>query len=206
MEGILISDIEGVLPDGEYLPNLAEHQGKKEIVQEITRKGIRGEIRWEESLKKRLKILSGTDHKEAVKVGKQMPLMKGASTLCNSLKKRDYTLIGVTGGFNIFSDRVKKVLGLDYVISNELEFSQDKLVGLKNLRVNCDFIEGLEHILEKEEAKKKKVVALADGANNLKLFENADLKIAFNSQSIIERHADIIIKSRDLKEVLKHIT
>lgn len=205
MEGILISDIEGVLLDGEYLPNLAEQQGKKELVQEITEKGIKGEIHWEESLRERLEILSGADYKEAIKIAEKMHFMKGAKTLCSKLKEKGYVLIGVTGGFSIFSDRVKGELGLDYMISNELEFNDGKLNGLKNLRVNVDNIEGLGDILEKEDAENKKVVALADGANNLKLFEHADLKLAFNSQPIIERHADIVIENKNLENVLEFI-
>ena len=134
-----------------------------------------------------------------------MPFMKGAFSLCEELRKKGYTLIGVTGGFTIFADRVKEELGLDYMISNELDFDDGKLAGLKKLNVNCDYIEGLKDILEKEKSGGKKVYALADGANNLKLFELADKKIAFNYQPIIERHSDIVIESRDLKDVLNYV-
>ncbi len=44
---IAIFDVEGVLVDGEFLPELARLVGKEEEVRDITMKGIRGEISWE---------------------------------------------------------------------------------------------------------------------------------------------------------------
>lgn len=205
MEGILLSDVEGVLLDAEFLPNLADRQGEGEVIRDITEKGIGGEISWEDGLNKRIEILRGTSYEDALQVGEDMPYMTGAKDLCGELKERGYIQIAVTGGFTLFSDRIKEELGLDYMISNELKFEDGRLAGIKELRVKEDKIDKLEEILRKEGAEKKEVVAVADGANNLKLFEHADKKIAFNAQPIIEEHADIVVGSKDLREVLKYI-
>lgn len=205
MGRIVISDVEGVLLDAEFLPLLANLQGKENTVQEITKKGIRGEISWEEGLKKRLEILRGANYKEAEEIGEKMPYVKGAKTFCKELRKRGYTLIGVTGGFNLFSERIKRELDLDYMISNELHFEDGELSGLKNFRVKSDKIHGLEEILDKECAESKEITAIADGSNNLKLFEYAQRKIAFNAAPIVKEHADIVVNSKDLRKVLEYM-
>ncbi|MFW5912566.1 MAG: phosphoserine phosphatase SerB [Candidatus Hadarchaeota archaeon] len=202
MGGILISDVEGVLLSDEYLPKLAEREGKAEEVLEITEKGIKGDISWERGLRERLHILQGTSIGNAKKVVEELSFTKGARDLTQELRKRDYTLIGVTGGFKLFAEKVKDELELDYIISNELEFKDGKLKGLKKLNVGMDEIVGLEEILKDENADKRTVTAIADGANNLMLFKHADKKIAFNAQKIIKEEADHVIKGKDLKKAL----
>lgn len=201
--GILISDMEGVLIDGEFLPILAEHQGKAKEVQEITEKGIKGEISWKEGLKKRIELLKGASYEDAKKISENMSYMKGAHELCKGLKEKGYTLIGVTGGFKLFAERAKEELGLDYVFSNELQFEDGELKGLKNIRVTEDKIEGLDDLIKENGFSEEDTTTLADGANNLKLFSYANRTVAFNAQPIIKENADLVVESRNLEDVLE---
>jgi phosphoserine phosphatase len=52
----IVFDVEGVLIDGEYLVELADTVGLREPIEEITKKGLIGEINWEEGLVLRLKL------------------------------------------------------------------------------------------------------------------------------------------------------
>ena len=54
---LVIFDVEGVLFDAEYLPILAEKLNKEKEIWEITKKGIQGEINWEDGLKTRVDLL-----------------------------------------------------------------------------------------------------------------------------------------------------
>ena len=56
---LAIFDTEGVLIDGEFLPELAKIVGKEKEIWEITKKGINGEIEWEKGLIDRIKELKG---------------------------------------------------------------------------------------------------------------------------------------------------
>ena len=56
---LAIFDTEGVLIDGEFLPELAKVIGKEDEILEITNKGINGEINWEEGLIERINRLKG---------------------------------------------------------------------------------------------------------------------------------------------------
>jgi phosphoserine phosphatase len=58
---LVIFDVEGVLLNAEYLPVLSQLMGpeKEEEIWRITKQGIRGEINWEEGLRRRVSSLKG---------------------------------------------------------------------------------------------------------------------------------------------------
>ena len=203
---LIIFDIEGVLVDGEFLPELARKIGKEKEVMEITLKGIRGEIKWEEGFKERIKILKGIRYKDALEVASSMQLMKNAEeAIGRKLKDLGSILIGVTGGFSILANRVKRQLKLDYVFSNEMIFDDGKLTGIK-MNVNSDKALALDEIIKRLGVKKRDTIAVIDGANDLKLFDLARLKIAFNAQEIVKRRADVVIDEKDLMKLIPIIS
>ena len=95
---IVIFDVEGVLVDGEFLPELAKLVGKHMEVSEITLRGIRGEIEWQEGLRQRMELLKGVDYGQCVAVANRLPLMKGAREMATELKKMGCIMVGVSGG------------------------------------------------------------------------------------------------------------
>jgi len=201
---VAIFDIESVLLDAEFLPLLAERVGKEKFVHEITLKGIRGEIKWEDGLRQRIEALKGVKREIVAEVADSMPYMKGAHEVCGELKRRGYVLIGVTGGFTIFADRVKRELGLDYLFSNQLTFNDGELAGIEPLKVKSNSVDGLEKLLVKLKVKKDDIVAVIDGANDMKLFRYASIKIAFNAQPIVKELGNVIVDEKDLKKILEY--
>jgi phosphoserine phosphatase SerB len=200
---IVIFDVEGVLIDGELLPSLARLVDKEEEVKKLTLMGIRGEIDWEEGLRRRLKLLRGISYEECRNVAESLPFTEGAHQMVEELRRMGAILVGVSGGFSILTSRVKSQLGLDHVFSNELVFHSNRLIGYGQL-VNSNKTQILktafDDLLEREPK-----VAVVDGANDLDLFKIADLKIAFNAQPIVKQKADVIIDRKDLREVSKTI-
>lgn len=105
---LVIFDVEGVLFDAEYLPILAEKINKEKEIWEITKKGIQGEINWEEGLKTRINLLKGLDLAICQEVANSLPIMTGARETCRALKAAGWKLMAVSGGFTIMTDRLKK--------------------------------------------------------------------------------------------------
>jgi len=203
---LIIFDVEGVLVDGEFLPELARKIGKEKEVMDITLKGIRGEMRWEEGLKERMRILKGISYKDALEVASSMQLMKNAEeAIGRRLKDLGFISIGVTGGFSILANRVKKQLKLNYVFANEMIFDDGKLNGIK-LNVNSDKTLALNETIKKLGVKKGDTIAVIDGANDLKLFDLAKLKIAFNAQEIVKKRANVVIDEKDLMKLIPIIS
>ena len=201
---LVIFDVEGVLYDAEYLPLLARLVNKEREIMDITMKGIRGEIPWEEGLLKRVEALRGIRYEDALRIANSMPLMKGAKEVCYRLKRAGWRLVAVSGGFTIMTERLKHELGLDYIASNELIFNDGILTGV-DIMVNSNKANAIAKVIKQWGERKEDIVSVVDGANDIKLFEIAGFKVAFNAQEIVAKLADIVIDEKDLTLLLPAI-
>jgi len=198
---IVVFDVEGVLVDGEFLPELARLVGKEEQVRDITMKGIRGEISWEHGLAKRIELVRGVTHQQCMRVANSLPMMKGAVEMAEDLKKMGCLTVGVSGGFSLLTNRVKSELGLDHVFSNELVFHDGRLVGY-GLLVNANKAQILRTAFGDMFQGMRKM-AVVDGANDIDLFDLADLRVAFNAQQVVRKKADEQVNVKDLRVIVE---
>ena len=200
---LVVFHVEGVLLNAEYLPVLAQVIGpdKEKEIWDITKQGIRGEINWEEGLIKRVHALRGIRHSEAKKIGENLQIMPGAVELCRALKRSGWKLIAVSGGFTIITDRLKQVLGLDRIFSNELIFSDEVLKDVI-VRVTSDKAAAIKDVLLEWGIKKEDIVVVVDGANDLKLFDLAGFTVGFCPVDKVKERADAVIEIHDLSLLL----
>jgi phosphoserine phosphatase len=201
---LIIFDVEGVLVNAEYLPALAELIGpmKKKEIWNITKQGIRGEINWEEGLRKRIHILKGISFADAKRIAENLEIMPGAKELCSTLKKAGWKMIAVSGGFTIIRDRLKNELGLDKIFSNELIFKDGELDDIINLNVTSDKAAAVRPIIKEWRVKKEDTVVVVDGANDLKLFDLAAFTVGFCPVNVVKEKADAVLERRDLSLLL----
>jgi len=198
---LAIFDVEGVLYDAEYLPLLAEKMNKENKIWEITKKGIEGKIDWVEGLKERVDLLNGIDYDTCVQVANSLPIMTGAREACRALKDAGWKLMAVSGGFTIITDRLKKVLGLDFVYSNELVFKDGKL---DDVIVNVDADKSKSAMIKINEwnEKKENITVVVDGANDVKLFDISGFGIAFRAQDLVKDLATVTLDEKDLSKII----
>ncbi len=198
---LVIFDVEGVLFDAEYLPLLAEKFNKEKEIWEITKKGIQGEINWEDGLKTRVDMLRGLDLKTCKEVADSLPIMTGAKEACRALKEAGWKLMAVSGGFSIMTDRLKEELGLDYVFSNKLKFINGKLDGVKII-VDSDKAKSAIIKIQEWSVKKEDIVVVVDGANDIKLFDICGLGIAYRAQDVVKDLATITLDEKNLARII----
>jgi phosphoserine phosphatase len=200
---LAIFDVEGVLLNAEYLPVLSQLMGpeKEEEIWRITKQGIRGEINWEEGLRKRVSALKGTSFEDAKRIGKNLEIMPGAKELCSSLKRAGWRMIAVSGGFSIITDRLKAELGLDKIFCNELIFENGKLAGLK-MNVTSDKAAAVIPSIKDWRIRRSDIVVIVDGANDLSLFDVAGYTIGFCPVEKVKEKSDTVLEIRDLSLLL----
>lgn len=198
---LAIFDVEGVLLDAEFLPILAEKINKQDEIWEITRKGIEGAINWEDGLKKRIDLLQGISFETCQEVADSLKIMTGAKEACTALKAAGWKLMAVSGGFSIMTDRLEEELGLDHVFSNELIFKNGKLDGVK-IHVNSDKAKSAIIKIKEWKEKRDDIVAVVDGANDIKLFDICGLGVAFRAQDIVKDLATVILEEKDLSKLI----
>jgi phosphoserine phosphatase len=196
---LVIFDVEGVLLNAEYLPVLSEVLGpeKEKEIWRITKQGIRGEINWEEGLKKRVSALRGISFEEAKRIGENLEIMPGAKELCASLKKAGWRMIAVSGGFSIITDRLKCELDLDRIFCNELVFEDGVLTGLK-MNVTSDKAAAVIPAIKEWGIQKSETVVVVDGANDLSLFDIAGYTVGFCPVEKVKEKSDAVLEIRDL--------
>jgi phosphoserine phosphatase len=197
---IVVFDVEGVLVDGEFLPELAELVGKKQEVEDITIKGIKGEISWERGLAKRVDLVRGVSYHQCMRVANSLPMMKGAVETTEALREMGCLMVGISGGFSLLTNRVKNELGLDHVFSNELVFHDGRLVGY-GLLVSANKGQILRTAFGDMFSGMRKM-AVVDGANDVDLFDLVDVRVAFNAQEVVRRKADVQVNVRDLRHII----
>ena len=200
---LAIFDVEGVLLNAEYLPVLSQLMGpeKEEEIWRITKQGIRGEINWEEGLRKRVSALKGTSFEDAKRIGENLEIMPGAKELCSSLKRAGWRMIAVSGGFSIITDRLKAELGLDRIFCNELIFENGKLAGLK-MNVTSDKAAAVIPSIKEWRIRRSDTVVVVDGANDLSLFDVAGYTIGFCPVEKVKEKSDTVLEIRDLSLLL----
>lgn len=200
---LIVFDVEGVLLNAEYLPILAQLMGpeKEKEIWDITKQGIRGEINWEDGLRKRVDALRGIRLEDARRIGINLQIMPGAKELCYALKRAGWKIIAVSGGFTLITDRLKHELYIDKIFSNELIFKDGRLEGVK-LTVTSDKAAAVRPTIMEWGILKEDTVVVVDGANDLKLFSLAGFTVGFCPVDIVKEKADAVIEIRDLTLLL----
>lgn len=198
---LIIFDVEGVLVDGEFFPELAKLLDMEEEITEITLKGIRGEIDWLDGLMQRLEKVRGVPYESCLKVCDSLPYMKGAKEICSRLKSEGWIIVAVSGGPTLLTHRVAKELNIDHVYGNDLIFKEDRLEAM-DIYVDSDKSAAIKNLVKELGEKKENIVAVIDGANDLRLLEVAGVSVGFNASRTVEEQTDYTIREKDLNLLL----
>jgi len=200
---LVVMDMDSTLIQVEIIDELARFAGVGEQVSEITSKAMGGELSFNKALSERVALLEGLDESVLDKVYNDMPFTPGAKKFIKVLKKLGYKTVVISGGFNFFTKRLKKELGLDYTFANELEIQNGKLTG--KVLGNIINAEGKAEILCKiasdEKIELDQVVAIGDGANDLLMLDKAGLGIAFNAKKVVREKARYNISRKNLDSI-----
>jgi phosphoserine phosphatase len=201
---VIVFDMDSTIVDGEIIDEMARLAGVGKKVAAITEKGMRGEIDFSESLRKRVFFLKGLKVRSLESIAQTFKFTKGSEELIAALKEMGFKIALISGGFRYFTDVLKKRLGFDYAFGNELEMKEGKLTGRLRGRV-IDAkrkAEVLDSICRKEGITRDEVVAVGDGSNDQIMVANAGLGIAFNAKEILKKVADGAITKDHMKGVL----
>jgi phosphoserine phosphatase len=191
--GLVVMDMDSTLITIECIDEIADMQGLKPQVAAITEAAMRGEIDFAESLRRRVALLEGLDEHALQRVyDERLRLTPGAETMLAALRARGIKTLLVSGGFVFFTDRLKARLGLDYTRANSLEIAGGKLTGKVNGKV-FDAQGKADTLVQTRDALKLKpgqVIAIGDGANDLKMMAQAGISIAYHAKPVVREQAD----------------
>ncbi len=190
--GLLVMDMDSTLISIECIDEIADMQGLKPQVAAITESAMRGEIDFAESLRRRVALLEGLEEGALQRVyDERLQLNPGAETMLAAMKKHGIKTLLVSGGFVFFTERLKQRLGLDYAHANTLEVVNGRLTG-KVLGKILDAQGKADRLVEKRKElglAKEQVIAMGDGANDLKMMAHAGVSIAYHAKPVVRDEA-----------------
>jgi 16S rRNA (adenine1518-N6/adenine1519-N6)-dimethyltransferase len=140
----------------------------------------------------------------------KIKLMRGVRETLSELRKRGYKLAVISGGIDMAlyhfmpdADRI-----FDHIVINSLTFNgKGKLTGVEvpeEFETREMKAGSLRQLAEKEGVSLDECAFIGDSDNDVEVMEAAGFAIGFNPTKNLERFCDVVIKKKDLREILKH--
>ena len=203
--GLLVMDMDSTLITIECIDEIADMQGLKPQVSAITEAAMRGEIDFAESLRRRVSLLAGLDESALQRVyDERLNLSPGAETLLDTIQDAGIKTLLVSGGFTFFTERLKPRLNLDYTAANTLEIVDGKLTGrvlgdIVDAQAKADWLNRVRSELNLAPAQ---VIAMGDGANDLKMMAEAGVSVAYRAKPVVREQASHALSQVGLDGIL----
>jgi phosphoserine phosphatase len=155
-------------------------------------------------------VEKGITKKEFMEVIKTLRPMPGAAETLHELKRRGCKLAVISGGIDTVLNHFFPEAGklFDHIMINRISFDREgRIEGIEPTDFGADRhkIDGLREIAGKEGIGLEECVFVGDSDNDLDIARGAGLSIAFMPSGELEHASDVVIRKKDLREILKHI-
>jgi phosphoserine phosphatase len=201
---LLVADMDQTIITRETLDEMAVHAGLRDEIAAITARTMRGELEFEEALRKRLGMLKGLPEDALRKALADIELSPGAKTLVATMNAHGAYTALVSGGFTYFTDPVKATCGFQFAAGNELIIEDGKLAGAVTEPIlgKEAKVEILNRLANEQGITAHDALTIGDGANDLGMIEAAGLGVAYYGKPVLTDAARVRIEYTDLRTAL----
>lgn len=200
---LLCIDMDSTTIQIEVIDEIAKLAGIGDKIKEITELAMNGKIAFDESLHRRVALLKGLERSRLDTI--ELPFTRGATKFFSALKKCGFHTALITGGFDIFAEKIAKELFFDSFTANQLELDREqKLTGnVIPPIINAEAKARIMLDLAKQNSiRPENILSIGDGANDIPMLQQAGLGIAFNAKQTTKEKAPASIDIVDLEVVL----
>ena len=201
---LLVADMESTIIENEMIDELAAQLGLADRIAELTARTMRGELDFAESLSQRVRMLEGLDAPMLEKLREKIIVNPGAAELVATMRANGAHCALVSGGFTVYSEYVRELVGFDHDQANRLEIVDGKLTG----RVLAPILDRqakqacLLRLAKELAISPALTIAVGDGANDLAMVVAAGLGVAYHGKPILAETAAMRVDHGDLTALL----
>ena len=201
---LLVADMEATIIENEMLDELADALELGPEISESTRRAMNGEIDFAAALEARVALLAGREARVLEEVAARIRLMPGAPELVATMRAAGAATVLVSGGIDIFAERVAAELGFDHVVANRLDIAAGRIAGT----VQPPLVTGetkrqtLLTLAAELGLSSDQTMAVGDGANDLPMLAAAGIGIAFRAKPHVAESVRFRIDHGDLTGLL----
>lgn len=205
--GLCVLDVDGTLIEEEVIDLLGKEAECEEEVALLTAQAMRGELDFEESLRKRVSLLQGLSVDKFEHLYTQVHFSKNAKQFIKVLQENQIEVGLVSGGFIPIVERLATELGIRLIAANRLEVKNGFLTGKLEGEIITREVkeETLVRWGKELDLPIDRTIAIGDGANDLAMLKRAGIGIGFCAKEIVKEEIPLQIEDRDLTKVLNLI-
>jgi len=201
---LIVLDADMTFLQCEVIDEMGKIAGVGEKLAEITHRAMNGQMDFKTALAQRVSLLKGLPMSRLEELAERIPLTPGAEDMVRILQYLGYKIAIVSGGFQFFIDKLKRRYQLNFGFANHLKVKDGRLTG--ELEGDIIDAEAKERILvslaDREGFSLRQVVAVGDGANDIRMLARAGLGIAFNAKPVVQKAVRASINIRNLELIL----
>jgi phosphoserine phosphatase len=137
-----------------------------------------------------------------------VPIISGIKETVSALHRHGMRCVIISGGLDFTARRIVQENGFDDHLSNSLACdAEGRLTGEGVLRVELtNKRKALQHFQRAYGVSEERTVAIGNSFVDVSMFSGSGLSIAFNPiDDFVEKSADVVLRSRDLRDVLAPI-
>lgn len=202
---LLVSDMDSTIIEQECIDELGDAFGVGEEIRAVTAEVVNGNMGFSEALRKRLALMKGMDISLLAEVyEKRITLQPGARVFVQTMRKHGAHCVLVSGGFSFFTGKIADRVGFHDHRGNELIFENGKLTGevVEPILGRSAKLETLTRCCAKIGVTASDVLAVGDGANDMKMVAAAGLGVAYHGADALKKQGDACIDFCGLNALL----
>jgi len=208
-------DVDGTLIDEVVYIWQLIHKGlgiDKDTVDNAARRFYEGRISFREwaDHDMRLWVKKGATRQVLLSLIEGLKLMPGARETLDELKRRGLKLAVISGGLDFVLERFIPDAGtlFDRIMINRIAFDRKgRIERIEPTEFGSDShkIDGLRQIAKELGVRLGECAFVGDSDNDISIAEGAGLSIGFRPSARLAKACDVVIRNKDLREVLAHI-
>ncbi|HEX7970124.1 MAG TPA: phosphoserine phosphatase SerB [Stellaceae bacterium] len=201
---LLLADMESTIIENEMLDELADGLGLRAQVAEITRRAMNDEIDFATALRERVALLKGLPESALAEAGARIRIAPGADALVATMARQGAYTVLVSGGFRVYTGRIRRELGFDLDVANELIVEGGLIAGtVQEPILGRDAkLATLKQVAAERGLPLAAALAVGDGANDVAMIDAAGLGIAYHARPAVAARVRSRIEHNDLTALL----